>query len=85
MGKKDLLNARTVGIETIYSDYKIIFLKNCLENNIYYQAISTYLRVEYALPYQPIQTCASSSCRSLLRVIWSKPGIEVFRDRTGRS
>lgn len=62
--------------------------KHCQEITtllLYYQTISTNLKMEYILPYQPIQTCASSSCRSLLWVIWSEPGIEVFRDRTGRS
>lgn len=52
---------------------------------LYLQAICTYLKMEFILPYQPIQTCASSSRRSLLWVIWSKSGVEVFRDRTGRS
>lgn len=52
---------------------------------VYSQAFFTNLKMEYILPYQPIQTCASSSCRSLLWDIWSKPGIEVFRNRTGRS
>lgn len=83
-GKKPLLNAGTSSKETMKSGYKII--KSGDDHLLVYsQAFCANLKKECILPYQPIQTCASSSCRLFLWVIRSKSSVEVFRDRTGRS